>query len=85
MALFRNVNGERVQMTPEEEQETLAEWAAAESAAANRLIERKRQALIDDARNTAIEAMISTERAQIENMDEAALDAQLAAKGIEVV
>ncbi len=54
MALFKNVNGVRIQMTPEEEQAQIDMWAAAEAAEAARDIPQEQL----DKMNNLIKALV---------------------------
>lgn len=80
--LTRKVNGETVVISSEEEQEIRAEWEANRIASEAKTIEEKRKRLIAITKEEAIEALITAELAGINNMNETALDAALAAKGI---
>ena len=82
MTKSRIVNGKRVQetieMTADEEADFLSMQAEFSANSASKVIDRKRKKLIDREKSRAINAMIAAEKAAIENMDEAALDAAIA-------
>jgi len=82
MAMFKNTSKGRIQLTPEEEAERLAEVAQSISDAAIAEVSRKRERLIQFERDAAIETLISTKKTVIEVMNESALNASMTAKGL---
>jgi hypothetical protein len=72
----RIVNGREVVIGATEEAEILTEWGLHDP------LDSKRAQLIGMAEVAAQEALIAAKRTQIENMNEAALDAAIAAGGV---
>jgi len=70
------VNGERVDLTSEEEVEH-----AARATAHDPLVNKRKQ-LIELERDKALEALIAVKRIQINTMNETALDVAIAAGGL---
>lgn len=82
MALTRVVNGERVELSPQEETQIRAEWAQEEAAATALELANLKKKLAEIEAKKAIEAMISDKKVQIEGMNKDALEAAIAAGGL---
>jgi len=82
MALFKQVNGEAVELTAQEESDTRAQWAANDNAQVAESEAKLIEDLIEDARKVAVEALIATDKANIEGMNPAQRLARATARGL---
>jgi len=82
MATFKHVNGERVELTPDEETLHLTRQAEDRVNDAIKQKQLKINALVNNELDKAARASISGQITAIENMNEATLDAALNAAGL---
>jgi len=82
MAEYQQVNGKRVKLSAEAEADVLAFHAENQAAQIAEEREAKKNVLIEYEKNQALELQIAGKRTAIESMDDAALDAAIAAAGL---